>query len=167
MEFNVLLDTIVGYEIPELYLFYDLFTIDYKLIVTATETVTNEVFLYEYELDNNILNYHSIIDTGGLINQWPMIISDLPDKNAFHLYLFDVYKTICKLIKLIFNKYNFLIITHLIFNHVKANFKTLIIALILLLGVNLTCQILMSGSFLRILKLVRMRPNTELSNYDA
>ena len=116
MEFNVLLDTIVGYEIPELYLFYDLFTIDYKLIVTATETVTNEVFLYEYELDNNILNYHSIIDTGGLINQWPMIIADLPDKNAFHLYLFDVYKTIYEI-----NKTDFSINTT--FNYYPFNFQ--------------------------------------------
>ncbi|MCF8368343.1 MAG: T9SS type A sorting domain-containing protein [Bacteroidales bacterium] len=115
-EFNVLLDTIVGYEIPELYLFYDLFTIDYKLIVTATETVTNEVFLYEYELDSDKLNYHSIIDTGGFINQWPMIIADLPEKNVFHLYLFDVYKTIYEI-----NKADFSVDTT--YNYYPYNFQ--------------------------------------------
>ncbi len=98
-DYNVLLDTIVGLEIPELFLIYKTLTSDNRVLITATETVNNEVFLYDYDLYSDTLQYHSIIDTGGSVVQIPMVSYNLPDKNVYHLYLFDAYRTIYEISK--------------------------------------------------------------------
>lgn len=93
-QFNVLLDTVVGETIPELYLFYEQLTQDDKIVITATETINKEFFIYEFDLVQNELFYHPIIDTGGIINHWPMVIYDIPEKNKYIVYMFDAFKSI-------------------------------------------------------------------------
>ena len=92
--FNTILDTIVGSTIADQYIFYYLLTFDNKIVINVSETVNNSFYLYEYDLFIDSLSYHPIIDTGGLIYQWPVITHDIPDINRYQVYMFDAYKTI-------------------------------------------------------------------------
>ena len=94
IQLNVILDTVVGYTFPELYLLYYDLTEDNKIVVAASETINNVFFLYEFDLYKDSLSYHPIIDTGGIINHTPMVVHSIPGKFKYHVYMNDFYKSI-------------------------------------------------------------------------